>query len=120
MRPYIAQVCGFARVEAECKPQTYISNIVYSVHTTSSLIHLIGQSILHVSVSVPRGPHSKPSCKKNLVSLPEEPEHVQEYRSGHKKTIGTVTKTYLQCGCDHVEPVSAFAMRNAVAVIHFS
>ena len=33
------------------------------------------------------------------VSLPEEPEHV----SSHKRTAEI--KTYLQCGCDHIERV---------------
>ena len=45
----------------------------------------------------------KAPIKEGLVSLPEEPEQAGKRRSSHLKTVGTVTKTYLQCGCDYIE-----------------
>ena len=42
---------------------------------------------MYVSVSVPQGPLSKPSCNKVLLVFKKKPEQAQEHRSGDKKTV---------------------------------
>ena len=66
--------------------------------------------LVYVHVSVPQGPTLDQAARCSY-SLPEEPEQAQEHRSGLKKTVGTVTKTCLQCECDHVERAE-FVARN--------
>ena len=51
---------------------------------------------IHISVSVPQGPHSKPSCKKVLnVSLSRRPRtNARAQKWPQEYTVGTVTKIY--------------------------
>ena len=46
----------------------------------------------------PEAPIQNQAERRSRYSLPEEPEQVQEHRSCHKKTVGTVTKLTCNVG----------------------
>ena len=58
-------------------------------HSLEAIEPKVANTVLdpYVSVSVPHGPLSKPSCKKILLVFQKMPEQAHKHKYGDKKTV---------------------------------